>query len=94
MLNPNSSARAHLGPHHWRSLFPKRSLRRLHLRSYPGAAKLSPLRWATATQRLLAVLGFPRSANFYCSPLSVRRRYPAESVWILTKLLANVNRIY
>ena len=40
-------------------LVPKRSLRRLHLRSYPGAAKLSPLRWATATQRLLAVLGFP-----------------------------------
>jgi len=40
-------------------LVPKRSLRRLHLRSYPGATKLSPLRWATATQRLQAVLGFP-----------------------------------
>ena len=40
-------------------LVPKCSLGRLHLRSYPGAAKLSPQRWATETQRLQAVLEFP-----------------------------------
>lgn len=87
---------AHLSPPTLEELVPKRSLRRLHFRSYPGAAKLSPLRWATATQRLQAVLGFPPPAGFYCWLLVRRRRSPSDpsSISHTREVVVNRQNLY
>ena len=89
--------RKHTSPPTLEELVPKRSLRRLHLRSYPGAAVTVAQTVGHRLQRLQAVLGFsPRQPAFIagCWSAGAAPRRNPTSISHRREVIVNRQNLY